>query len=144
MSMVYCTTADGDQGSAMSTLLITVEPGISGVERDHPARQSAATDLEANLRAAHYLLRGPLRPAVPGEKGWVHELGLSLGSAGAVAGAVNVIYLWFKRDRRRSIEIVTEIDGEIVDRVTVTGDTVSEAVLLEALRRAIPDEGRDA
>ncbi|WP_433064099.1 effector-associated constant component EACC1 [Dactylosporangium sp. CS-033363] len=144
MSMVYCTTADGDQGSAMSSLLITVEPGISGVERDHPARQSAAADLEANLRDARYLLRGPLRPPLTGEKGWAHELGLSLGSAGAVAGVVQVIHLWFKRDRRRSIEIVTQLDDTVVNRVTVTGDTVSEAVLLEALRRAIPNEELDA
>jgi membrane-associated two-gene conflict system component 1 (EACC1) len=52
------------------------------------------------------------RTPVPGTKGAVDQLILSLGSAGAFSVAVQLISAWLRRDRRRSVELTfTDADG---------------------------------
>jgi len=52
------------------------------------------------------------RTPVPGTKGAVDQLILSLGSAGAFSVAVQLIGTWLKRDRHRSVELAfTDADG---------------------------------
>jgi hypothetical protein len=46
------------------------------------------------------------RTAVPGTKGAVDQLILSLGSAGAFSVTVQLISTWLKRDKHRSVELM--------------------------------------
>ena len=49
---------------------------------------------------------------VPGTKGAIDQLILSLGSAGAFSVAVQMISIWLSRDRHRSVELsFTDAEG---------------------------------
>jgi hypothetical protein len=78
---------------------------------DDPRWLAQAATLVHDLRQD----AGPVRvhrTPVPGTKGAVDQLVLSLGSAGVFSLAVQMITTWLKRDRHRSVELsFTDAEG---------------------------------
>jgi len=71
---------------------------------DDPRWLAQAATLVRDLRRDTEAVRVHRTP-VPGTKGAVDQLILSLGSAGAFSVAVQLISTWLGRDRHRSVEL---------------------------------------
>jgi hypothetical protein len=76
------------------------------------------------------------RTPVPGTKGAVDQLILSLGSAGAFSVAVQLIGLWLSRDRHRSVELTfTDTTGN-PKTVRVSAENAGSDVLAPLIMAA--------
>ncbi len=92
--------------------------------------QALIVSLEANA--------GPVRrevTPVAGQKGGLVEIIIALGSAGAIAGAVDVFKAWLNQDRTRTVSITSTRDGK-TETLTVTGDNISKEILLKLAMKA--------
>lgn len=92
-------------------LEIGLVAGNDRYDDDDPRWLAQAATLVHDLRRDI----GPVRvhrTPVPGTKGAVDQLILSLGSAGAFSVAVQMISTWLSRDRHRSVELTfTDAEG---------------------------------
>jgi Effector Associated Constant Component 1 len=80
-------------------------------DSDDPRWRDQVADLMQELRLAAGSVQIHRTP-VPGTKGTVDQLILTLGSAGVFTTAVDVLRVWLARDRHRSVEVtVTGADG---------------------------------
>src|SRR6266699_4347227 len=78
---------------------------------DDPRWLDQVADLVHELRRETEALQSRRTP-VPGTKGTVDQLILSLGSAGAFTAAIDIVRAWLARDKHRSVEMaVTDADG---------------------------------
>ncbi|MFC0527611.1 effector-associated constant component EACC1 [Phytohabitans kaempferiae] len=79
---------------------------------DDPRWLDQVADLVDGLRRGTDSVRYRRTP-VPGTKGTVDQLILSLGSAGVFTAAIEIVRAWLARDKRRAIEMtVTGADGQ--------------------------------
>jgi hypothetical protein len=76
------------------------------------------------------------RTPVPGTKGAVDQLILSLGSAGAFSVAVQVIRAWLSRDRRRSVELTFTDARGTTRTVRVSADNAGADALAPLIMAA--------
>lgn len=92
--------------------------------------QALLASLEANA--------GPVRrdvTPVAGQKGGLVEIIIALGSAGAIAAAVDVFKAWLNQDRTRTVSITSTRDGR-TETLNVTGDNISKEILLKLAMQA--------
>lgn len=95
--------------------------------------QSAALVQELRRETGPVRLR---RTPVPGTKGAVDQLVLSLGTAGAFSLAVQLINSWLSRDKHRSVEI-SFTDGEGNPRsVRVSAENAGSDALAPLIKAA--------
>lgn len=93
------------------TLEIGLVASNDRYDDDDPRWLTQAATLVQDLRRDTGAVRVRRTP-VPGTKGAVDQLILSLGSAGVFSVAVQLITTWVKRDRHRSVELTfTDAEG---------------------------------
>lgn len=127
----------------MTPTMIAFRPGIAGVDSSHPAVESAAEELLADLAAAREPVQHGDVP-VGATKGIWQDLLVNLGPLGAAGAAVRVFQLWLGRDQRRELSLTRRQDGVPDVTVTLTGETVSDETMREALRElGIADRRED-
>lgn len=79
----------------------------------------------------------------PGTKGTVTELIIALGGAQFVAELGRCFRAWLGRDRDRTIRLRI-VDGDQERSITITGETVSDEAIRDALRVSAQDQRGDA
>lgn len=122
----------------MEEFQVVVAAGIGALRPDHPAVLAAAAELEAMVRTRPAVMVERPRDDQNNGKGLFHDLVVNLGGGGAAAAtALRAFRLWLERDQRRSLTIEhRQADGR-VETVTVSGETVSD----EAVRQAVESLG---
>lgn len=116
--------------SATFKLTVTNDGFASGDER-WAARVDSLLD---DLRESGGHVRKEVTP-VAGQKGGIEEIILALGSSGAIAGAVAVFKIWFKRAPESAINIDGTIGRKKV-KLRITGKNIDDATIREALKVA--------
>jgi Effector Associated Constant Component 1 len=116
------------------------------LEIDLVARNDRYDDEDPRWREQIGVLIGDLRRgtesvrlrriAVPGTKGAVDQLILSLGSAGVFSVAVQVISTWLSRDRHRSVEMTFTDAAGRVQTVRVTAENAGRDALAPLISAA--------
>jgi hypothetical protein len=76
------------------------------------------------------------RTPVPGTKGAVDQLILSLGSAGAFSLAVQLIGTWLSRDRHRSVELTFTDEAGHPKTVRVSAENAGSDALAPLIKAA--------
>jgi Effector Associated Constant Component 1 len=70
-----------------------------------------------------------VRVPVPGTKGTLDELVLSLGSAGAFTAAVDMLRIWLGRDKTRSVELTYRDREGRSQRLNVSSTNATDETL---------------
>jgi len=116
---------DSERGDVPFELVL--EPRTDRYDPDDDRWRNQVGDFVASLRDEVDGVRRELTP-VPGTKGSVESLVVSLGSAGAFTAALEFFRAWLGRDRSRSLDITwhTE-DGK--HHVSIQGDSIDQSTL---------------
>jgi hypothetical protein len=123
-------------------LLVSLHAHHDSYDDDHPAFRAQVATLETELLHGVDGARRVSR-SVPGTKGAVDELIVALGQAGVLTMTVEMLRVWLRRDRSRSLEIVWTEGGD-TQRVTVRGDAIDTDVLKPVAEAAAARIGQDA
>jgi hypothetical protein len=120
---------------------LVIEPRTDRYEPDDDRWLAQANELYINLRSEVGGLRRKSAP-VRGTKGTIETLILVLGSANALAAAVERFRHWLRRDKTRSLHMSWTIDGH-EHTATVRGDVIDQStfqVIAEALAQHLGKE----
>jgi hypothetical protein len=123
-------TATSDGSPPLS---VELRPRSDRFSPDHPNWSAQVTTLWEGLEETAGTVRRELAP-VPGRKGGGETIILALGSAGAISAMVEVIKAWLSRDRSRSLEITSHVEGHGRRTITIHGEQVSDAAIREAVQ----------
>jgi hypothetical protein len=121
----------------MVDLFIQLEVG--GLDPDHPAHEVAMDEFMADAREAAELEVSERNAASHGSKGGVlQELVLTVSAAPSSAVAVvQLVKLWLRRDRHRSIHVTIRQEGEEPVTVEATGDSLSLDAFEKIVNKAL-------
>jgi hypothetical protein len=123
-------------------LVVSLHAHHDSYDDDHPAFRAQVAALETELLHGVDGARRTSR-SVPGTKGAVDEVIVALGQAGVLTMTVEMLRVWLRRDRSRSLEIEWT-DGEETKRVTVRGEAIDTDVLKPVAEAAAARIGQDA
>ncbi len=120
---------------------LIIEPRTDRYEPDDDRWLAQTNELYATLRKE---VGGLCRESSPieGTKGTIETLILVLGSANALAAAVECFRHWLRRDKTRSLHMSWTIDGH-EHTATVRGDAIDQStfqVIAEALAQHLGKE----
>jgi len=121
----------------MKPTRLRLQPGLSTLTLADEALQSASEELAADLHDVADLRIIREDTPAPGKKGQWSDVILALGGPSAVAGVVRIFHLWLDRDRRRSLTLIKDLGGEKPLTIKITGDSVSEATVRDAVQQLI-------
>jgi hypothetical protein len=123
-------------------LVVSLHAHHDSYDDDHPAFRAQVATLETELLHG---VDGAQRVSrsVPGTKGAVEEVIVALGQAGVLTMTVEMLRVWLRRDRSRSLEIVWTEGGE-TQTVTVRGEAIGTDVLKPVAEAAAARIGQDA
>jgi hypothetical protein len=104
-----------------------VQLEVAGLDPDHPAFEAAMDEFTADARDATELKVSERNAVSHGNKGGVLQelvLTASAGPSSAVA-VVQLVKLWLRRDRHRSIHVTIRQEGKKPVTVEASGDNLS-------------------
>jgi hypothetical protein len=107
---------------------VTLVPHSDKYEDDDDRWRDQVADLVRELRLETEAL-AVARTPVPGTKGALDQLVLTLGSAGVFTTAVDVLRAWLARDRTRSVELEYRDGRGEHQRLSVTAENAGEEAL---------------
>ena len=104
-----------------------IQLDVSGLDPDHPAHETAMDEFMADAREAAELEVSECNAVSHGSKGGVlQELVLNGSAAPSSAVAVvQLVKLWLRRDRHRSIQVTIRQEGKKPVTVEASGDQMS-------------------
>ena len=123
-------------------LVVSLHAHHDAFDDDHPAFRAQVAQLE-NEMVREVDEAEVVHHPVPGTKGTVAELVVALGQAGVLTATVEMVRLWLRRDRARSLEIEWT-EGDETHRVTVRGDAIDTATLRPVAEAAAARIGEGA
>lgn len=123
------------------TVDFLVQLRVAGLDHDHPAFEAAMEEFSADARDAVELKVAERNAVSHGSKGGVlQELVLTASAAPSSAVAVvQLVKLWLRRDRHRSINVTIRQEGKKPVTVEASGDMLSldsfEKIVNKALEK---------
>ncbi|MDQ6949616.1 MAG: hypothetical protein M3256_26055 [Actinomycetota bacterium] len=112
---------------------LRIEPGTSRFDPDDDRWRAQVSQLYSGLGDEVGGIRRN-HVSVPGAKGEISNVILSLGSAGAFTAMAEYLRAWLGRDKNRSLDVSWTVDGE-EHTVSMRGESMDNAsfqVLAEA------------
>lgn len=107
---------------------ISLFPHSQRYEDDDDRWRDQIADLVHELRVETDAVRVSRTP-VPGTKGSLDQLVLTLGSAGVFTTAVDVLRIWLARDKTRSVELMYQDREGKEQRLSVTAEHADDDAL---------------